>query len=385
MSFAVTLDCIDVLITPSHADHLAFFDRHIKQFKQNGTCFDSVIMASSSDLTFLLCEYSQARLLQVLEAFPEAKADLVTQGCLGLYASVMHFISDPAVESALVIMLETPFESLQAGLNASKLGQAFGQNGMLAKPGVGLCRLQKKKLKDIAEHDLIIDVAEILAKAHGLNANASFLKRIIERVHGLHQQLPSKMVSFAIRADLSDLFMKFLQPELNKLGLNDRWLASFEQDNTNVFSLKPLLEIQHYAQHLQEMPLITFGLGAGGRLGVLRLSRVSHLKKMTSDIRELDLCPCQNPVSIEQSLTAHYQKTLEVIEAFLTEEEFYQRGKAAMLTLDKAHMGIDNMYFRMPLSIQGLRGIRPARSRAMENFIPDNKAPFAAAAIAMLD
>jgi len=372
MSVAVTLDCIDVLITPSHAQHQAFFDQHLSALKLSEAPFDAVIMASSSDLTFLACEYSQARLAQVMQAFPHAKTDIITQGCLGLYASVLHFISDSSVESALVVMLETPFESLQGGLNASHLGRAFGQQGMLANPGVGICRLQKKALSELSDEDLLIDVSEIIAKAHGLNANASFLKRIIDRVHSLHQQSPAQMVSFGIRADLSDLFMKFLQPELNKLGLGDRWLPSIEQDEKHVFSLKPLLEIQHYQACLAQNPLITFGLGAGGRLGVLRVSKLAHLQEIEPAKRASSLWPCANPVCIEQPLLELYQQTVAAIESIAPEKAYYQRGKEIMLTLNKAYLGIDNMYFRMPLSIDLLHRLSPPKNRAMETIVPES-------------
>ena len=370
MSVAVTLDYIHTLITPSHAQHQAFFNEHIEALKLNEAPFDAIIMASSSDLTFLACEYSQQLLKHVLSAYPHAKSDIITQGCLGLYASVLHFISDPEVESALVVMLETPFESLQGGLNASHLGRAFGEKGMLANPGVGLCRLQKQPLSELSDEDLIIDVSEIIAKAHGLNANASFLKRIIERVHALHQQRPSKMVSFGIRADLSDLFMKFLQPELSRLGLGDRWLPSIEQDEKHVFSLKPLMELQHYAEHLNDAPLITFGLGAGGRLGVLRATRLAHLSDQQPGQQALELTPCQNPVSIDQDLYALYQETIQAIESVAEEKAYYQRGKEIMLTLNKNYLGIDNMYFRMPVNLEILERLRVPVNRAMETILP---------------
>ena len=371
MSVAVTLDYIHTLITPSHARHQAFFDDHLDALKHNEAPFDAIIMASSSDLTFLACEYSQSLLKQVLQAYPHAKSDIITQGCLGLYASVLHFITDPSVESALVVMLETPFESLQGGLNASHLGRAFGEKAMLANPGPGICRLQKQAVADLTADDLIIDVSEIIAKAHGLNANASFLKRIIERVHGLHQQIPSKMVSFAIRADLSDLFMKFLQPELARIGLGDRWLPSIEQDEKHVFSLKPLLEIEHYAEQLNTAPLITFGLGAGGRLGVLRVTRLAHLPDRSSEDEQLDIWPCHHPVAIEQDMLALYDATVQAIEARAMEKDYYQRGKEIMLTLNKAYLGIDNMYFRIPLSVDSLNALRIPANRAMETILPE--------------
>src|SRR5690606_33239668 len=183
--------------------------------------------------------------------------------------------------------------------------------------------------------------------------------------------IPAKMVSFAIRADLSDLFMKFLQPELTRLGLGDRWLPSIEQDEKHVFSLKPLMEIQHYAEQLSDASLITFGLGAGGRLGVLRVTRLAHLDQHGQDM-PLDLTPCRNPVCIEQDLLSLYTDTVQAIESIAPEKAYYQRGKEIMLTLNKNYLGIDNMYFRMPFTMAQLSRLRVPANRAMETIIPES-------------
>lgn len=390
MPLAVTIDCIDVLITPAVDQHQSFFERHIDALKQADTEVDAVIMASSSDLTFLACAHSQACLLDIFEAFPEAQHDIITQGCLGLYAAVLHFIQDTKIQSALVVMLESPYESLQGGLNASSLGRAFGQDGMLANPGVGICRLQKKEACQVAEDDLVIDVSEIIAKGRGLNGNAIFLKRIIDRVHELHRDIPAKMVSFEIKADLSMLFMKFLQPELNRLGLGDCWLPSFEQDALHVFSLKPLVEIERYRAHLGQSPLIAFGLGAGGRLGVLRVSSGTRFKDMMQ-ARSHDAAapsgvwPGQMPVAIEQPLLELYEQTLAAIEAVAPESEYYQRGKDIMLTLAKAHLGIDNLYFRFAFTTEQLKTLRPARNPAMATIVSAQTDTQPAPELAMAD
>lgn len=390
MPLAVTIDCIDVLITPDVAQHQSFFAQHLDALKQANRDVDAVIMASSSDLTFLACGHSQACLLEIFEAFPEAQHDIITQGCLGLYASVLHFIQDTKIQSALVVMLETPYESLQGGLNASSLGRAFGQDGMLANPGVGICRLQKKEAGQVAEDDLVIDVSEIIAKGRGLNGNAIFLKRIIDRVHELHRDIPAKMVSFEIKADLSMLFMKFLQPELNRLGLGACWLPSIEQDALHVFSLKPLMEIQRYKAHLEHSPLIAFGLGAGGRLGVLRVSRGARYKEKLSAVslntaEITGVWPGQMPVTIEQPLLELYQQTIAAIEAVATEEAYYQRGKDMMLTLNKSYLGIDNLYFRFAFSIEQLKSLRPARNPAMQTIVPAQRESLPVVELALAD
>lgn len=371
MSVAITLEGIDVLLTPSHAQHLDFFDSHIEQIKQDGRKIDAVIVASSSDLSFLACKYSQDALKHILKAFPNAKTDIVTQGCLGLYSSVLHFNSDSNIESALVVMIETPPESLQTGLNSSKLGQLNGQKGMLVKPGVGVCHLIKKDRKALTDDDMIIDVSEIITKSDGLNANHVFLKRIVQRIHSLQHEYTSQMVSFEIEADLAKLFMKFLQPELDKLGLGQSWLPSYEQDEFHIFSLKPLVEITQYQENLESTPLILFGLGIGGRLGVLRVTKLKHLLSKSDNIESLDLNPCEKPVSIEQSLLDIYQITTDVIDTPRTEKEFYKASVAGMLTMNRSHQGIDNMYFRIPIDLASVSTLKPTKYKAMESIIAE--------------
>lgn len=368
MSVAITLDNINVLLTPSHKSHDAFFQSHIEQFQQSNAEIDAIIVASSSDLTFLTCQHSQNLLAQLLQAFPHATSDIITQGCLGLYAAILHVIAHPNIKSALVVMIETPYESLQGGLNASKLGKAFGQKGMSAKPGVGLCCVNRKELSALTEEDLIVDVSEILSKADGLSANPIFLKRFVERIQSLHHEYECKMVSFEIQADLAKLFLRFLQPELDKCGLGDTWLPSYEQDEQHIFSLKPLMEIQRYQHHLDNTPLVTFGLGAGGRIGILRVTRRAHLNPTIDHIEPV---PRHPPVLVEQDLTTLYQKTCEAIESYAPEKAYYQRGKEIMLTLDKAYFGIDNLYFRMPINLTLLNELGVSKNRAMETIIPE--------------
>ena len=361
MSTLIKLDNVAVTLAESFSEQSAFFKHNIAKINHNDDIvIDSIIVVSSSDLCFLTSEYSQKIVSQVLKSFPNTKADIVCQGCLGLYTAALHFLSNPSSRSALVIMIESPQEILQVGLNTTDLGNLKDQDGMLGKPGVGLCRLERTTRDVLTPNDVVIDFVEIIARTTTLDANAIFVKRIIKRVIALQTQQQSEIISFEIGAKLAQVFKKYIQPSLANAGFDQTWLPSFEQDQHHVFSLKLLHEVLEYQHKLNDCPIIALGLGVGGRFGVMRFTT----KKFLADVNYPE------PVSFDMPLIEHYATDLKALSNQANEKDYYETGKKEMMTINPSPSHLrDNLYFRWPLTLEALEQLTPMRAPAMSSIV----------------
>lgn len=280
-----------------------------------------VIYATTGEAK-LLHQPGVAEIVQAsIKQFPHAQHELVSLGCLGLHAALLH-VAQSQARSALVLLVEISLEYGQDEMNQEGLG--VDGDDMIGQESVGFLDISRKSPAEITASDIVIEDCCILAKPHGMVG----LRRLMQKISQLlvkntpdHPSLVSFRLGSRWAAQLLAAFERMVLPKLPPFTV----LPSSEQDQLHRLSLKPLLEMVQYQEVLmREGKLAISSLGAGGRFGFILLAMGSmHVASAWSGVPQ--------PV---------------VREAICFDGEgFHPPAETQYLVFDPDHQIVDDAYF----------------------------------------
>jgi len=246
--------------------------KHIDQF---GSAPEAIYITSSIELSIFAFEQLNKALLPFLSSIPGAEMKVVSQGCLGLYASVIDFNENHGINSVLLFTIEAPKEFVQEGLNAIGIGDMEGQDGLVISPSIGCVSLVKTHKHNLLDTDYVIDSCEIISIPTSLSQQAFAILKMAKMIISMLGGINTKLVSFEVSAPWSESMSHVIKSMIRKKS-DTEWLDSVEKDHQHYMTSKQILELVEYKNELENGPLVMTGLGVGGRFGVLRVSAAQY-------------------------------------------------------------------------------------------------------------
>lgn len=248
---------------------------------------DSIVLSSSSEL-FLFVNLDAASFLNsIKELFPDIPIRYISQACLGFYAALLDFHASSAKHS-LIFLLESPVAYQQYCLNA--IGVGFQGLGFNAQEGCAVLRVEKVQSNDLKPGMLAINACRIFSQSKKINGVAELVKKAVRYLSMIQAQIPSKFVTFELFSPWSAQMIKGFDQWLPKEYEPACWLQGCETESKHYLTMKPLIELDQYEDELNNNGLILMTLGAGGRLGVIQVSKFNN----TDPIAYLDQEPINN-------------------------------------------------------------------------------------------
>lgn len=321
----------DALVLSHHScgdDWRPLEQRLFAHLTETGLRPDIVYLVGGCEEHILAVCAGRSMLAWLRGAFPEARARLVHQGCVGLFAAAEDFRRS-GHRCAVVICDESSAELSQRCLAVAGVGVGMGPDGMLAASGVGIAVLVNKPAP--TADDICISDLRIYAQSGGLEGTRRLLRKM-QAVYSCFEQAAVDVVSFAIHSPWS----KALALDLVPGPARRPWLRSAEQGREHLMSVKPLREMELYGHRLRQGSVALVTLGLGGRIGLMRLA-LGAAEELLRD--EATFAPV--PLSVT------------VLPA-----EVSDRGRPSALrslhSLDRAYLGIDGLYFVSDLPEESL-------------------------------
>lgn len=263
---------------------------------------------------------------------PQVELRFVSAACVSLHAAILDFYHSESSER-LVISLELNKTIQQGCLNSLGIGNDPEQDGLDVVAGVGCCLLSRH----YQAGDLVITQCEIMSQPLGVSG----IHAVISHLSSTLTQLPETVlpVSFDICSDWGKNLWKGLSARLNSVQFEREWLASAEQDEKHLLTLKPLHELAMYHEVLQATPLFLITLGGGGRVGLLQVSS-DPSELPTIDAASNTTYCLESDVSAFRDAASYRSRC---------QKTYYKAVKQTLKYPHHQHRGKKNSYFCWPL------------------------------------
>lgn len=249
---------------------------------------ESIILSSSSELFILTAPEAKSFMQAVCSMFPKASVRFSSLACLGFYAAVLDFLQS-GDRNALVLLLETPGFLPQYCLNAIGAGQ--GGIGLNAQEGFAVAYLEKIPRERLKVGMMIVNDCQIFGQPEKINGVLKCIRKSADCIMRLQSEFHSKIVSFELPLQWSEQMLKGFRRTLSDPHKPENWLKGCETEARHYLTLKPIMELSLHKDVLKETGLITLTLGAGGRLGLLQVSRHNDGNPSISSRRQKGITP----------------------------------------------------------------------------------------------
>lgn len=233
---------------------------------------EMLLITSSAEIGILSSVESRQLIRALLPMDGQEARFLLSIGCVGIFACVLEFLQGSA-PTAKVLVLETPAARVQLMLDAAKIGA--GADGFVAQDVAYIVRLSRQPCYG----SLMIHYCAILSREVSLTGTNRLASRLTTCIsHVLTHYPETRIVSF----ENCSAWSRHLKVAVNSSATQgsridcQRWLPSVECDHRHFMTARPLMDIEAYGDVLKHSPLLLFCLGAGGRIGLLLVSRGSR-------------------------------------------------------------------------------------------------------------
>ncbi len=268
-----SLSDIHLLSIQSESDRIKKIDITLDYIKKYSPEIQKIYFISSTELMFLQHEIVSSLITYTRATFTDISISIISLGCVGFYAALLNFFHSHH-KNALICILEIPSKELQNLLNCIGIGLLPGQDGLISREGIGLCRLLRNKQPTY--RSLQVRATKIIILENKVSATLSLLNHFVQTLQQLCQGTQSKIVSFNIHTRWSESLMRGLSCFKDFDQNMKQWLESSEQDHYHLHALKPLYELDRYSEESKNHHLIIPCLGAAGRIGFLQVGPMEH-------------------------------------------------------------------------------------------------------------
>lgn len=225
-----------------------------------------VLHVISCEATLLGHPVTAAVANAVMAHWPEAVHQVVSLGCLGLYAAVRQ-VRAQQPRAALVFVYEVPGDLVQHRLDGLGLGVGADPRGMVAEEGIACIPLQREDVATAGPGDLRLLECEIVAKRPTISGTRQMLQDLDQRLRPLLPTL-DHWIMFDVRAHWSNFLVRWFNARFCDELARVNVLPSSEPGREHRLSYKPALELAtHRGQVEPQQRLGVSSVGVGGRFG----------------------------------------------------------------------------------------------------------------------
>lgn len=235
-----------------------------------------VLHVIACEADFLHLPAVAALAASILERWPQAVHQVVSLGCLGLYAAIQQ-VQQLKPRSACIYVYEIPGDQMQRHFDA--LGIGCEGDGMQAEEGLACLSLVRSDADVALPGDLQILDCRILAKEGSVSGTRRMLA---ELESSLAEQLPGldHWVMFDVPSHWSRMLRRWFDGKFggrfDAASERVRMIASSEQGRGHRLSYKPAAELAlHRTQVAPGQRLGIGSVGIGGRFAWLAVRAVS--------------------------------------------------------------------------------------------------------------
>lgn len=294
-----------------------------------------VLHVIACEADFLRLPTVAALATSILARWPQAVHQVVSLGCLGLYAAIQQ-VQHLKPRSACIYIYELPGDQMQRHFDALGIGQTG--DGMQAEEGIACLSLVRSDADVALPGDLQILDCQILAKQGSVSGTRRMLA---ELETSLAERWPTldHWVMFDVPSHWSRMLRRWFDGRFGATSEAPNLIASSEQGCGHRLSYKPAAELAlHRAQVAPGQQLGIGSVGIGGRFAWLALRAVS------SD--EVWRMPAPNATQVSPRGVPRSQGSV----ALDTQPVFERPQAPGLRCVDEHYLGASNTYFVWPLT-----------------------------------